>query len=153
MVPAAAGGGLVLLLAIGYYAFSGGSTPDRNPPGPSPSQTAATPTPAPTTIAPPAPTTAALPPAAAPTAPATPSPAPQPVGSRGRARQQFGRGDWVNGVATANAGFNLRKDDPELQKMVSEALASARSQMTIHRDLATAIGRHAIGTESFTAAP
>jgi hypothetical protein len=62
---------------------------------------------------------------------------------RSRARQQFGRGDWQTGVATANEGFNLRKDDPELQKMVSEALASARSQMTIQRDLATAVGRHA----------
>ena len=71
--------------------------------------------------------------------------------SAARARQQFGRGDWQNGVATANEGFELRKDDPELQKMVSEALASARSQMTIQRDLATAVGRHAIGTEAFQA--
>jgi hypothetical protein len=139
---AAAGGGLVLLLAIVYYALSGGSTPDTNTPATAPTQTAATPTPAPTTIPPPAPPAAA---------PAEPSPEQQLVEIRARARQQFGRGDWENGVATANEGFNLRKDDPELQKMVSEALASARSQMTIQRDLATAIGRHAIGTEAFQA--
>jgi len=70
---------------------------------------------------------------------------------RSRARQQFGRGDWQNGVATANEGLELRKDDPELQKVLSDALAAARSQMTIQRNLATAVGRTAIGTEAFQA--
>jgi hypothetical protein len=150
-ILAAAGGGLVLLLAIVYYALSGGSTPEPNTPPPASSQTAATPTPAPATIPAPAPAPAAAPPTAAPPAPATPSPEQQLVEIRSRARQQFGRGDWQNGVATANEGLELRKDDPELQKVLSDALAAARSQMTIQRNLATAVGRTAIGTEAFQA--
>jgi hypothetical protein len=70
---------------------------------------------------------------------------------RTRARQQFGRGDWQDGIATANEGFDLRQDDPELQKILNDALASARSVMTIQRDLVTAIGRHAVATTAFQA--
>ena len=71
---------------------------------------------------------------------------------RDRARQQFARGEWEDGIATANEGFSLQKDDAQLQKIVNDALASARREVTIQRGIATAIGRYAVGTTAFQTA-
>src|SRR4029077_18345276 len=52
-------------------------------------------------------------------------------------------------LATASEGLDLRKDDPELQRILNDALASARARIATERDAATAVGREAVGTNAF----
>jgi len=68
---------------------------------------------------------------------------------RDRLRQQFARGDWQNGLTTAASAANLRKDDPQLQTILTDALAAARVQLTKERDAARGAGRTVVGTDTF----
>jgi hypothetical protein len=69
-----------------------------------------------------------------------------------RAQEQFRRGEWQNGLATVATGFELRKDDPELQTILNAALAMARSRVAAERDATTTIGPRILETNAFKAA-
>jgi len=139
----AAAAALVVILIVVYVAFLRPSKSDTGAAKPTANAPAAV-----TPSAPPATTPA---PASA-GAPATPSVDPRLAELRDRARQQFSRGDWQNGLATASAGFDLRKGDPDLQRILNDELATTRSRVVAERDATTALGRSAVGTNAFKAA-